>query len=822
MTFRDLRLGWRALTQEPAYLAVAVSGLGIGLAAAALLLGLVRYSTQYNAHVPDAEHVYVVKQRFNVDPKAPVFDQAPLFLRAVAGRLPGVIGATGYVPTRPLNRPLTLRGENHGALRRLDGLTVLPGFTATLGVRALAGNLDAALAQPDSFAITRQAALRLFGSGDAVGRTLRAEGQLLRVAAVVETPPSNTTIPFEALFGASSLLGEPELRHELLTGDQGWWGKLLIRVRPDASVADITQALQRTLDDSAVSGKLKPEARQRLGQRHAMELSLAPLRDAYFDEEVAGNGISAPGERARPAVVAALAALALLIVALAAVNYVNLSTLRVLRRQRDIAMRMVLGAGARRIATQLLIEALLVALLATALALLLAWLALPAFCRLVQRDLGGLFTPGYVAAALAGGVMLGMLTALHPTALALRVRPALALAGRPGGESPRGMRLRRALTVLQLAAAMGLAGVALAVAWQSAFAMRASPGFDAAPLLVVDLPQPVRDSAAARGFIAALAARPGVAGVAVSEDAVGRRNAAWFHELKRPDGVAATMEIKSVSANFFALYGIRPLTGRLFDARIDSDDDAQPVVLNALAARALGYATPQAALDATLLFADADGKLVGKRIVGIAPELRFQTLREAPAPVAYELWTAGTTVSVRASGAGSASVDIALAEQSVRALWPRYFPETLLQMRPAGQILAANYADDARMARLLAVAAGIALAIAAFGTYALSANTVRRRAMEIVLRKLHGARRADIGWLVAAETGRLTLAGAVLGLPLAAVAIERYLAGYVLRAPVGGWTLLLALALTLATAVAAVARHAWLAMRLRPADALRG
>src|SRR5471030_2601075 len=132
MTFRDLRLGWRALTQEPAYLAVAVSGLGIGLAAAALLLGLVRYSTQYNAHVPDAEHVYVVKQRFNVDPKAPVFDQAPLFLRAVAGRLPGVIGATGYVPTRPLNRPLTLRGESQGPLRRLDGPTVLPGFTATL------------------------------------------------------------------------------------------------------------------------------------------------------------------------------------------------------------------------------------------------------------------------------------------------------------------------------------------------------------------------------------------------------------------------------------------------------------------------------------------------------------------------------------------------------------------------------------------------------------------------------------------------------------------------------------------------------------------
>lgn len=818
MRLRELRLGWRALMQEPADSAAVVCGLAIGLAAALLLLGFVRYSWQYNAHVPDAEHVYVVKQRFNVDPKSPVFDLAPLFLRAAASRLPGVAGATGYVPTRPINRPLTLRSGADGAPQRLDGLTVLPGLAATLGVHTLAGNLDAALAQPDSFAITRQAALRLFGSADAVGRTVRAEGQLLRVGAVLRTPPANTTIPFEALFGATSLLVEPELRHELLTGDQGWWGKLLIRVRPGASVAAITRALQQTIDDSALARKLKPEARQRLGRRHAMELSLAPLRYAYFDEEVAGNGISAPGDRASPTVVAALAALALLIVALAAINYVNLSTVRVLRRQREIALRKVLGAGARRIALQFLLEAVLVATLATALGLLLAWLALPAFCRLMERDLDGLFTPGFVAAALAGGVLLGALTALHPAAMALRVRPALVLAGRPGDESRGGRRLRRALTVAQVAAAMGLAGVALAIALQSAFAMRASPGFDPAPLLVIDLPAAVRDSAAARGLIGALAARPGVAGVAVSDDAVGRRNAAWFQELKRPGAGAATMEIKSVSANFFATYGIRPLAGRLFDARIDRDDDAAPLVLNAIAARALGFATPEAALDQTVLFPAGGGKVVSKRVVGIAPELRFQTLREAPGPAAYELWTAGTTVSVRAAGAG----DTALAEQAVRALWPRYFPDALLQMRPAGQILAANYAEDARLARLLAAATGIALAIAAFGTYALSANTVQRRAMEIVLRKLHGARRADIGWLVAAETGRLTLTGAVVGLPLAALAIERYLAGYVVRAPVGGWTLLVALALTLATALCAIARHAWLATRMRPADALRG
>src|SRR4051812_32914905 len=101
MKTRDFLIGWRTLVREPAYSLVVVLGLGVGFATALLLLGFVRYSWQYNAQVPDADHVYVIKQRFNVDPKAPWFDQSPLFLRAVAANTPGVIAATGYIPARP-------------------------------------------------------------------------------------------------------------------------------------------------------------------------------------------------------------------------------------------------------------------------------------------------------------------------------------------------------------------------------------------------------------------------------------------------------------------------------------------------------------------------------------------------------------------------------------------------------------------------------------------------------------------------------------------------------------------------------------------------
>jgi hypothetical protein len=78
MTFRDFRIGWRLLVQEPAYSAVVVLGLSVGFAACFLLLGFVRHSFSYDAQVPDAQQVYLVKTRFNTTGDTKWFELAPL------------------------------------------------------------------------------------------------------------------------------------------------------------------------------------------------------------------------------------------------------------------------------------------------------------------------------------------------------------------------------------------------------------------------------------------------------------------------------------------------------------------------------------------------------------------------------------------------------------------------------------------------------------------------------------------------------------------------------------------------------------------------
>jgi cell division protein FtsX len=810
----DLRIGWRTLVQEPAYTLTAILSLGIGLAASLLLLGFVRYSMEYDSHVPQVEQVYVVKHHFNVEQSSPLFDIAPMFLRETALQTPGVADATSYIPARPEITPLTVRAGRQ--LMTVRSLIVLPGFPSLLGMHALQGDIASALDRPDRFVITEAGALRLFGTRDALGRTITAEGHTMQVGAVVPSPPANTTIPFEVLFGVNGAVVEPDIRHEMLTGEHGWMAKTLLRLKPGASLPQILERLQQAVDRAPALNQFPPEVRERLGQRKAIELAITPLSDAYFDDKVVNSFIALPGDRANPRIVVGLAVLAALILLLAAINYVNLTTVRVLRRQREIALRKVLGAGVPQIVLQFLLESVLVAMTATLLGLLLAWLALPAFAQLVNRQLDGLFSPLNIALALGIGALLGVVTAAYPAWIALRVHPTQVLAGRPDTESRGSMRWRRALTVVQIAVAMGLASVAIAVAWQTAFAMRAAPGFDPSPLVVVDMPGHVRDEGKAARFISALKAQPGVAGVAISEDPVGRLDWLWTRTLTRPGGVSASMEMKTVSANFFELYGIVPAAGRLFQSAVDKDDEATTMVVNAVAARALGFASAGQAVGQTVTFTAFDNAVVTARIVGIAPELRFRSLREAPAATAYALGRQGMVLSVRAAGAP------AEVERAVQNLWPSYFPDAIPKVYRASDVLESHYAEDARMARLLAAATAIALTIAAFGTYALSANTVQRRAREIVLRKLHGARRTDIGLLVIRETGALILAAAIISLPVALLLIERHLSNYTERAPIGYWTLALALLLTLAVALIATTRHTRTAMRLPPAQALRG
>ncbi len=794
MNLRDFRIGWRLLAKQPAYSLVVVLGLAIGFAACFLLLGFVGYSYSYNAQVPDSEHVYLVKQKRNLLPRPEWQTSAPIPLREVL-RQSGLSERVSVarelevalrVDTRVV--PLTLRAVDSE-------------FAAMFGLRALEGDLAGALSRPGSVALTQASAQKLFGQLHALGQLATVGGKPLRVDAILPDPPSNSSIGFDGLVGLPSAAWP-----DYVAGGDHWrkLASIYVRLKPGIAPAVLVDLLQDALVRSPLENKLPDRLLHMLkpGER-ITEIRIAALSALYFDTDLLNS--RAGQQYGNRLTVLGMAAIALLILLLAATNYVNLASVRTVQRQREIGVRKVLGASSWRVASQFLAESLLVSLLATVLGLLLGWLLLPTFSLLVNRQLEGFFTPLRLLASLLFGALVGLLAALYPIWIALRLRAAATLLGRASAETAHGAWVRRGLTVFQFAAAMALTGSALAVAWQTHYASTADPGFDPAALLVLDLPDNATP-AQAGALRERLLRLPVVAGVAGMSEAVGRDWNKIVNFVRAKNGAMISVESKIVSPDFFAVYQVRARLGRTLQTGLDQPG-SDNVMLNASAAQALGFSSPEAAL----------GQLLDDtaRVVGIAPDLRFGSMRQAPQPLMYRLSGDTPVLTLRVAG------DPQAARGAIDALWREAFPNDVMTLQPAFELFAPNYQDDRRLAQTLGMASLIAGALAAFGIYVLSAHSVQRRAREIVLRKLHGASRRAIAALVGREFALLTLAGALLGLPLAALAGARYLAGFVERAPMGAWPLFGAFGGAALVALLACLRHTRAAMRSAPAQILR-
>ena len=810
MKASDFRIGWRLLLQERGYSAVTILGLALGFAACFLLMAYVRFSFSYDSHVPQADRVYVAKNRINLLEHGGWFDNTPINLLAVAEGSPLVEAAAVA-----LSGSAALRQD--GMLRSLDFVLVGPAMPKVLGLRALEGDLDAALQRPDGIALTESKALQLLGAARGVlGKTLTLENLQYRVAAIVPDPPAATTLPYAALMGTSSQILPASMQRRLDKHLATNWGgiiaRLYVRLAPGATPQALQRVMQEASDNSPLLSTLPPDVAQRLRGRKVSDIGLTPLRGWYFDRDLAGNGSSSRHGDAK--LVLGVAAVGALILLLAAINYVNLATVRVMRRRAEIAMRKVLGASHARVASMLMAESLLASMLAAAGGLLLAWLLLPACAQLLNRPLGAVMGPGAVLAALAVGLLTGLLAGLHPAWLALRVRPAQALAARGGQENHGTTWLRRAVTVFQMTCAMALVAITLAVAWQIRFASHADPGFDPRPLLVLELPSPMWEGQAPRQLSEALLRVPGVEGVTWSPMPAGRYYLGVNNPVRTSTGKSATLQERAVSPTFFQVHGVAALAGRTFDPQREQEHNDDSVVLNAAGAKALGFVSPQAAVGQSVSLKGSKGD-VRPVVIGVVPDLRYQSLRETPAPVVYRNHRNASVLTVRYSG------NLADLERAADALWRQYFPNALSDIRRAASYFEENYDDDARLAAMLAAGSTMALLLSAFGIYVLAAYNVQRRAREIVLRKLYGARRGAVARLLGREFAWMAGCAALIGLPLAALAIQRYLSEFAERAPIGAWTLLAALATVLAVSLGATIRHTLAALRMSPALALR-
>ncbi|HSW03065.1 FtsX-like permease family protein [Aquabacterium sp.] len=711
---------------------------------------------------------------------------------------------------------------NHrGGLQPVYLLLADPDLVALLGLRALHGDLRATLARRDGIAISPTVVQRLWGElplDQALGRRIEARGSLYTVGAVIPNSDPRSPVGANTIMGpigqAMAMAGydsqantRPEHERNAIHQVNG---RVLARLRPGTSPDQVGGWMREAFIQHPLYAQLPAEwgAGREAAFFRAVTLDRLPFEGA--DRQL------------RWRLIGAVAAAAALLLLLAAFNAMNLQAADLLQRQRETALRRALGANSAQLLQLWALEALLPLLLSAAGALLLAWWVAPAVAQWMglppSQPLADPIPLQALLGLSASVVLLLPLTLAVPAWLALRNAPAPALQGRTASEGPWGRRVRQGLLALQLGGALLLLSLAGVLALQQQHLLHADRGFDTRNRLwlgVLVNPDFVPNMDA---FVAALGQHPAIRHWAFS-------NARPARDTEGPTELHVStlqgqqhkqlLRLTTVSPSFFDTYGMTLLAGRPQTAFSEAR-----LVIDAKAARQLGFASPQAAIGA-LLRGGGDALQEGstlRRVVAVVKDVKLESARDAALPQAFLLsdqpqWD----LSVEGP-------DPVALRQALDTLWKAHGPALMVHLQTADEQRAEAYQQEAQLTWTLAAVSLLAVGVAMLGAYALVADTLRRRRTELVLRRLHGAGHGAIVRRVAAEFTLPLLIAAAAGLPVAAWLGGLYLAGFEDRVDSAtGLALPLAVAsaaMLLTTALAAL-RHVRQALALQPIEALQ-
>ncbi|HEX3554071.1 MAG TPA: ABC transporter permease [Thermoanaerobaculia bacterium] len=537
----------------------------------------------------------------------------------------------------------------------------------------------------------------------------------------------------------------------------------------------------------------------------------------------------------RPALLILFGAVGVVLL-IACVNVANLLLAQAASRQKEVAIRTALGAARGRMARQLLTESLALALAGGALGVLGAWWTLRAFAAWLPPSLvlptGWtlnlpvlLFTLGLT---LLAGVVAGLAPTLHTT------RPDLAGTlrdgTRAGAGTAGGRRTRSGLVIAETALAVLLVvGAGLLV--RSFLRLTAvDPGFRPHGVLALDLllPESKYDSAARlTGFfdsvIERLRALPGVAAVGgvSSLPLRGDENIVFVFVEGRPlpePGKEPLADRRSATPGYFPALGIPLLQGRLFDQR-DAAKAPPVALIDEVMARAYWPGADPLGKRFNLR-RPGQGEPSWITVIGVVRNVRHSGLRIDARPQFYLPLTQSprSALSLVVRTKGDPKDLFGDVRRAVYATDPDQPIEKLATME---QVISQSVAGQRFNMVLLGAFAALALALAAVGIYGITSYSVAQRTREMGLRMALGAQASTVLWMVLKEAGALAAVGLAAGLALA-LGATRVMASLLFGVPATDPATFAAVALALgAVALAA----AWLpgrrATRVDPMVALR-
>ena len=750
---RDAKLGLRELRRSPGYAAAAIATLGIAVGATTVIFSLLWGVALRPLPIEEPGRVYALAELDRRDGETMTVSPANFVDWRERSDVFSALAA--------INRSrVTLTGEGDPA--RLVAADVSADFFSAVGVTPVLGRPftpeELAVDGPPVVILGYAAWQSRFGAdGRIVTRSLELDGVATRVVGVM---PEGFRLPSDA-----DAFRPLRFTFDVPGSRGAHYLNVIGRLRAGVSEDEARSSLE--LLGRQLSAEY-PEKNEHLG------IDLSSLRST----------IAEPVKRPLWVLAGAVA----VVLAMAVLNVIGLNLVRGIAKRRELAVRGALGAGRGRLLRQLATESLVLALLGGVLAFGLAKAGLALVLRLPVRlpraDEIVLDLP-VLLFLLAVSVAAGLVSGLWPALRSVRGSFAEMLrSGRSGGARS-GVAVRRALVVIEVAAAVLLLAAAGVLVRSFARVQGTELGFRPEGLLTFQLALPdsrYSSDEQQRAFYEelerSLADLPGVRSVGMTPWLP--LDPAWtfsFYAVGPEVPAGPDQSIASfgaVNPEYFSTAGIRLVAGRAFEDRDDASGPRVVIVNETLAQKTFGERSPLGE-KLVLGYGNSDAGPVEREIVGVIADAKQYGLTQRPFPAAYVPYRQipfsgmGVALATRGEERTQGARELALVP-AVRATVARLDPQLALE-----RIETMNDAVDRSLGprrfvlQLFGAFAALALLLAAVGLYGLMAQVVALERREIGLRMALGADQVSVvrrvvggGVLLAAVGAGIGVAAAVL------------------------------------------------------------
>ncbi len=658
---------------------------------------------------------------------------------------------------------------------RLELLEVSPNYFSMLGTTPEIGRLfgpqDFALGFAEATVISDGLWRRSYGADpNILGKRLRMDNDPYTIVGVVPAGfrhPGKTIARDVEVWVTCGFSGDPYPKPARnLRGLPGAIGRL----KPGISVAQAQSRL------TAMASELRTDFPNDYPPEAKWSIEIQPLQDALV-----GN--------VRPQLLVLMAAV-VLVVLIASVNIANLLLARASGRQREMALRMALGAGRFRMVRQMLTEALVLSFISGVAGVLAAKLTLSFIIRFVPASVPRLAEVGVdrtvLLFALLISIFTGIIFGLAPAFQAMKADMTAAIreGAQGSGYSAKTFRLRSLLIVSELALAVVLmvgAGLLLRTFWGL---LQENPGFNPSRVVTASFYLPVpndpkmdvyadfsKRTSFFRDVIRRVATIPGIDRAAMTSDLPGARptiTAALVIEDRAADSSQGlTAEVIRVSPDYFMLMQSPLIRGRFF---LESDESGKQEVAIIDETTARRYWSGIDPVGRRLRLGE-NPSLPWVTVVGIVKDMKQDGLDTDGVPHIFRpIYQQSGPRSRDMSVVARTPLPASLLESQIRSGVQAVDPGLpVFNVRSMTDVMDVSIAPRRFSAELVGVFAAVAMLLSSIGIYGLLAYVVGQRSREIGIRVALGAQRPDILKLILGKGLLLAGTGIAIGLILSAI-----------------------------------------------------